>query len=111
MNKVIKREEVIKTVGNVGKVGGEAATVWMHIICNLAQMQGKVTGDCIQATVVDSVGKADKTECASYRGISLLNMSGKTYGKIVFERLQDIIKDEFSEEQDRFKMRRFRSDL
>ncbi len=43
----------------------------------------------------------DRNECQNYRGISLLSIAGKVYGKTVIERVQKITESRISEEQDR----------
>ncbi len=58
-------------------------------------------------------GKADKTKCNN-RGISLLSIPGKVYGKILIRRVQEITNDKVSEEQGGFrtgKERMCRSDI
>ncbi len=51
-------------------------------------------------------GKGRRQECGSYRGISLLSIPGKVYGKVVTERVQQLTEEKISEEQRRFKTRR-----
>jgi len=59
-------------------------------------------------------GKGDKSECGNYRGIRLLSIPGKVYGKILIGRVQEIINGKVSEEQGGFILnweRLCRSDL
>ncbi len=44
-------------------------------------------------------GKGRRGECGSYRGISLLSMPGKVYGKLIIERVQRLTEEKISEEQ------------
>ncbi len=48
-------------------------------------------------------GKSRKEECGSYRGISLLRIPGKVYGKVIIERLQRLTEEKISEEQGGFR--------
>ena len=47
-------------------------------------------------------GKGDMKECCKYRGISVLNVVGKVYGRIVIERVIIINEDPVDEEQSAF---------
>jgi len=86
------------------KFGGEVVIDWMHVICNLAWKQGAVPGDWVKAIMVPIYkGKGCKDECGSYRGISLLSIPGKVYGKIIIERVMDITESRISEEQGGFR--------
>ncbi len=48
-------------------------------------------------------GKGTRRECGSYRGISLLSISGKVYGKVIIERVQRLTEKKISEEQGGFR--------
>ena len=48
-------------------------------------------------------GKGDKTECGSYRGISLLSVPGKLYGRIIIERVRRRTENAREEEQSGFR--------
>ena len=115
----IRREEVIKAIANLKngkaagvdgitaemlKYGGEAIVDWMHRICALAWNEGKVPGDWTKAIIIPVYkGKGSRSECGNYRGISLLSIAGKVYGKIVVERVQKITESMISEEQGGFR--------
>ncbi len=49
------------------------------------------------------VGKGSKSECSSYRGISLLCVPGKVYGRILTERQTEVMEGKVSEEQGGFR--------
>ena len=73
------------------RFGGEVVIDWMHLICNLAWKQGIVPKDWMKAIMVPIYkGKGSKDECGSYRGISLLSIPGKVYGKVIIERVMEI---------------------
>ena len=114
----IKREEVVEAIANLKngkaagvdgisaemlKYGGESIIEWMHRICQLAWEQERVPGDWTEAVIIPIYkGKGDKNECGSYRGISLLSIAGKVYGKVVTKRVKEITKSCISEEQGAF---------
>ncbi len=68
--------------------GGEIVVDWMMWICNLAWEQSKVPEDWRKAIIVPLYqGKGNREECNNYRGISLLSVPGKIYGRILNERM------------------------
>ncbi len=70
---------------------GEVVVDWMMWICNLAWEQSKVPEDWRKATIMLLFkGKGNKEGCKSYRGISLLSVPGKIYGRILNERMMKI---------------------
>ncbi len=115
----IKWEEAMKATGNLKngkaagedgitaemlKYGGETVLEWMHKICGLAREEGRVPRDWTKAIIISVYkGKCSRNECGNYKGISLLSIVGKVYGKIVIERMQKIIEDGVSEEQGGFR--------
>ncbi len=46
--------------------------------------------------------KSSRSECSSYRGISLLSVPGKVYGRILTERLMEVTERKVNEEQGGF---------
>ncbi len=48
-------------------------------------------------------GKGSRNECGSYRGISLLSVPGKVYGRIVTKRLMEVTEGKVGEEQGGFR--------
>ena len=51
-------------------------------------------------------GKGDKMECGSYRGICLLGVVGKVYGRVLIERVKSITEGRIGEEQGGFRVGR-----
>ncbi len=50
---------------------------------------GRVPADSAKAIIVLIYrGKGGREECGSYRGVSLLSVPGKVYGKVIIERVQ-----------------------
>ncbi len=73
------------------KYGGEIVIDWMVWICNLAWEQSRVLEAWSKAIIVPFYkGKGKRKECNNYRGISLLNVPGKIYGRILNERMMKI---------------------
>ena len=114
----ISREEVEKAINSlkIGKAagvdgitaemlkyGGESVIEWMHRVCQMAWEEGRVPDDWTKAVIIPVYkGKGDRNECGSHRGISLMSIAGKVYGKIVIERVQKITERCISEEQGAF---------
>ncbi len=72
------------------KYGGKVVD-WMMWICNLAWEKSKVPEDWRKAIIVPLYkGKGNRKECNNYRGISLLSVPGKIYGRILNERMMKI---------------------
>ncbi len=47
--------------------------------------------------------KGSRSECSSYRGISLLSVPGKVYGRILTERLMEVTEGKVCEQQGGFR--------
>ncbi len=88
------------TTAEMLKYGGEIVVDWMVWICNLAWEQTKVPGEWRKViTVPLCKGIGNKDECNNYRGISLLSVPEKMYGKILSERMK-ITEKSVGDEQD-----------
>ncbi len=73
---------------------------WMMWICNLAWEQSKVPKDWRKDIIVPLYkGKGNREECNNYRGIRLLSVPGKNYGKILNERMMKITDKSVGDEQ------------
>ena len=115
----ISRGEVVKAINSLKmgkaagvdgitaemlKYGGESVIEWMHRICQMAWEEEKVPDDWTKAVIIPVYkGKGERNECGSHRGISLMSIAGKVYGKIVIERVQKITERCISEEQGAFR--------
>ena len=51
-------------------------------------------------------GKGPKDECKNYRGISLLSVPGKVYGRLVIERVRKLTEASVRDEQGGFRKSR-----
>ncbi len=86
------------------KCGGDVVTKWMVKVCQVAWDGGVVPADWTKAIVVPVYkGKGRRGDCGSHRGISLLNVPGKVYGKVMTERVQRLAEEKISEEQGGFR--------
>ncbi len=85
------------------KYGGEIVVDWMWI-CNLAWEQIKVPEDWRKAIIVPLYkGKVNREECNNYRGISLISVPGRIYGRILNERMMKITDKRVGDEQGGFR--------
>ena len=90
----VKRLKAGKAAGMDGipgeciKSGGEPIVEWLVRLFNGCFESGCVPGDWKSACIVPLYkGKGDTRECGSYRGISLLSVVGKVYGRVLIERV------------------------
>ncbi len=75
----------------------------MGEICQVA-WEGGVPADSTKVIIVPVYkGKGRRGECGSYRGISLLSIPGKVYGKVIIETVQRLTEEKISEEQGGFR--------
>ena len=59
---------------------------WMVKVFNLVWREGVVPGDWIKAVIIPIFKKDSRLDCANYRGIRLLRVVGKVFGRILNER-------------------------
>ncbi len=86
------------------KYGGEIVVDWMVWICHLVWEQSEVSEDWRKAIIVPLYkGKGKGEECNNYRGISLLSVPGKIYGRILNERMMKITDKSVGDEQRGFR--------
>ena len=85
------------------KYGEEKIINILIRICQMAWEVGKVPEDWTLAVIVPLYkGKGCRDVCASYRGISLLSIPGKVYGRIIIERVKERTRNLVGEEQGGF---------
>ncbi len=83
---------------------GEVVVDWMIQICNLAWEQIKVPEDRRKVIIVLLYkGKGNREGCNNYRGISLLSVPGKIYGRILNERMMKTTDKSVGDEQGGFR--------
>ena len=82
------------------QAGDESLVKWLVRMFNVCMDQGKVPEDWRNACIVPLYkGKGDRFECGSYRGISLLSVVGKVYGRVLVERMMKCTEQLIGEEQ------------
>ena len=82
------------------KCGGECLLEWLRRVCNVCVLEEKVPNDWMRAIIVPIYkGKGDRSECKNYRGISLLSIPGKVYGRILIEKVRSLTERLIGEEQ------------
>ncbi|MEL7302024.1 MAG: reverse transcriptase family protein, partial [Pseudomonadota bacterium] len=87
--------------------GGDSVLEWLTRVCRVCMTEGVVPKDWQKAIIVPLYkGKGDRGECKNYRGISLLSIPGKVYGRILIERVRGMTEGMIGEEQCGFRMGR-----
>ena len=80
--------------------GGSCVLEWLARVCKTCLIEGRVPRDWKRAIVVPLYkGKGDKSECKNYRGISLLSIPGKVYGRVIIEKVRLMTENLIGEEQ------------
>ena len=70
------------------KKGGVAMIEWLVRMFNGCFREGRIPREWKSACIVPIYkGKGDRCECSNYRGISLLSVVGKVYGRVMIERI------------------------
>ena len=86
------------------KSGGMMCAEWMVRLLNVCLSSGKVPKDWKIGCIVPLYkGKGDPLECKNNRGISLLSVPGKVYGRILIERVIENSEGQIGEEQSGFR--------
>ena len=62
-------------------------------------VEEKVPNDWMRAITIRYKGKSDKNECKNYRGISLLSMPDKEYGRVLIVRFCSLTEGVIGKEQ------------
>ena len=110
VEKAIKELKCGKSSGEDGitaemlKAGGRVVVEWMMRICFVCMSVGRVPEEWRTSIVVPIYkGKGAKDECKNYRGISLLSVPGKVYGRLVIERVRKLTERSVRDEQGGFR--------
>ena len=86
------------------KSGGYMCAEWMVRLMNVCMRSGKVPKEWMIGCIVPLYkGKGDPLECKNNRGISLLSVPGKVYGRILIERVIESSERQIGEEQSGFR--------
>lgn len=87
---------VVECVKKGGMVMGE----WLVRLLNVCFSAGEVPSEWCDACIVPLYkGKGDKSVCGNSRGISLLSVVGKLYGRILIKRIRSATDEAIGEEQ------------
>ena len=86
------------------KNGGISIIDWLLKMFNRCITSDVVPEDWKAACIVPVYkGKDDRRDYANYRGISILSISGKIYGRVLISRVIESTKEQVAEDQGRFR--------
>ena len=86
------------------KEGGVTVLEWLVRLFNVCFMLSIVPVDWVIACMVPLYkGKGDMYECSNFRGISLLSVVGKVYGRVLINRIRDKTENVIAEVQGGFR--------
>ena len=86
------------------KEGGASAVEWMVRMFNVCFISSMVPVDWMCACIVPLYkGKGDVYECGNSRGISLLSVPGKVFGRVLINRIRDKTENAIAEVQGGFR--------
>ena len=86
------------------KGGGVTVLEWLVRLFNICFMLSIVPVDWVIACMVLLYkGKGDMYECSNFRGISLLSVVGKVYGRVLINRIRDKTENVIAEVQGGFR--------
>ena len=68
-------------------------------------MESDVVPEDLKAACIVPVykGKGDRRDCVNYKGISILSIPGKIYGRVLINRVIESTKEQIAEEQGGFR--------
>jgi len=94
------------------KCGKPALLGPLHELLCLCWREGKVPQDMRDAKIITLYkNKGDRSDCNNYRGISLLNIVGKVFARVVLARLQVLAERIYPESQCGFRAERSTVDM
>ena len=86
------------------KSGGKVCAEWMVRMLNVCLSSGSVPNEWKIGCIIPLYkGKGDSLECKNNRGISLLSVPGKVYGRILIDRVIEQSEGQIGEEQSGFR--------
>ena len=82
------------------KCGGECLLEWLGRVCSACIVEEKVPNDWMRGIIVPiHKGKGERSKCKKYRGISLLSIPGKVYGRNLTEKVRRLTEGLIGKEQ------------
>ena len=82
------------------KCGSYCLFEWLRRACNVCILEEKVPNDWMRTVIVLIYkGKGDRRKCKNYRGVSLLSIPGKVYGRILIGKVRSLTEGLIGEEQ------------
>ena len=85
------------------KYGGHTMAKELTLLFNLCWQNGKVPEDWRRGAIVKIPKKGNISECANWRGITLLSVPGKVFCMVLLLRLRDALDQRLREEQAGFR--------
>src|ERR1700755_2886271 len=86
------------------RVGVGVIVDWLVRMFNVCWGEGKVAQEWQDACIVPIYkGKGDRMACKNYRGISLLSVVGRIYGRVLVDRVKELTRERVGEEQGGFR--------
>ena len=101
-----KNPDVCEIQVELLKAGGISLMKWMQMVFNLVMRFGKAPRDWMRAVVIPIYKKGCRLTCSNYRGISLLSVARKWFGKVLNTRLRTSTEGNVMEEQGGFRAMR-----
>lgn len=90
--------------GEMIKEGPRELFDWLVRLFNVCWREGRVPQEWQDSCIVPLYkGKGDRMVCKNYRGISLLSVIGKIYGKVLVRRMKELTSGGMGEEQGGFR--------
>ena len=88
------------------KAGGMSLVKWMQRVFHMVMKSGRGPKDWRRAVVIPIYKKGCRLTCSNYRGVSLLSVAGKWFGKFLNSKLRDCTEGRVLEEQGGFRAKR-----
>ena len=79
---------------------------WMQRVFNMVMKHGEAARDWHRTVVIPVYKKGCRLTCGKYRGVSLLSVAGKWFGKVQNSRLRGCMEGSVMEEQGGFRAKR-----
>jgi exonuclease III len=81
------------------KHGGDVAIHWLHVMICIVWQTERAPQEWKEAAIVPLYKKGDPRVCDNYRGISLLNVFGKVYARLLLNRISGHVEQKLLENQ------------